>query len=250
MNRNMVSMCGKKRVAGTAVSIGKRLMIIGAVALVASFPATAQNSDLQQRLAAVKLSIAENKQRLQQYQWIETTQLTLKGDAKPPSQQLCHYGPDGQVQKTPIGAPPQAPSGGRMKQKIIKKKTAEMKDYMEDVKALLSLYVPPDPQKMEQAYQAGKFSLNPAGDIMNLVFRDYAQPGDQLTLAFDTGARKITSLNVNTYMDEAKEVVTLEVHMASLPGGTNYVQQTFLDATAKKLQVSTTNSDYQKLGGQ
>jgi hypothetical protein len=250
MNRNMASMCGKKRVAGTAVSTGKRLMIIGAVALVASFPATAQNSDLQQRLAAVKQSIAENKQRLQQYQWIETTQLTLKGDAKPPSQQLCHYGPDGQVQKTPIGAPPQPPSGGRMKQKIIKKKTAEMKDYMEDVKALLSLYVPPDPQRMEQAYQAGKFSLNPAGDIMNLVFRDYAQPGDQLTLAFDTGARKITSVNVNTYMDEPKEVVTLQVQMASLPGGTNYVQQTFLDATAKKLQVTTTNSEYQKLGGQ
>jgi hypothetical protein len=204
MNRNMASMCGKKRVAGTAVSTGKRLMIIGAVALVASFPATAQNSDLQQRLAAVKQSIAENKQRLQQYQWIETTQLTLKGDAKPPSQQLCHYG----------------------------------------------LYVPPDPQRMEQAYQAGKFSLNPAGDIMNLVFRDYAQPGDQLTLAFDTGARKITSVNVNTYMDEPKEVVTLQVQMASLPGGTNYVQQTFLDATAKKLQVTTTNSEYQKLGGQ
>jgi len=250
MNRNIASMCGKKRVADTSVSIGKRLMIIGAVALAASFPATAQNSDLQQRLAAVKQSIAENKQRLQQYQWIETTQLTLKGDAKPPSQQLCHYGPDGQVQKTPIGPPPQSPSGGRMKQRIIKKKKAEMKDYMEDVKALLSLYVPPDPQKMEQAYQAGKFSLNPAGNLMNLVFRDYAQPGDQLTLAFDTGARKITSVNVNTYMDEPKEVVTLEVHMASLPGGTNYVQQTFLDATAKKLQVSTTNSDYQKLGGQ
>jgi hypothetical protein len=36
--------------------------------------------------------------------------------------------------------------------------------------------------------------------------------------------------------------------MASLPDGTNYVQQTVLDATAKKLQVTTTNSNYQKLG--
>ena len=36
--------------------------------------------------------------------------------------------------------------------------------------------------------------------------------------------------------------------MASLPDGTNYVQQTVLDATAKKLRVTTTNSNYQRLG--
>ena len=31
-----------------------------------------------------------------------------------------------------------------------------MQDYMEDVKGVLSMYVPPDPQKMQQAFQAGK----------------------------------------------------------------------------------------------
>jgi len=36
--------------------------------------------------------------------------------------------------------------------------------------------------------------------------------------------------------------------MGSLPDGTNYVQQTVLNATAKQLTVTTTNSDYQKLG--
>jgi len=40
---------------------------------------------------------------LLQYQWTGTTQLTLKGDQKPPTQNSCRYGPDGQVQKTPIG---------------------------------------------------------------------------------------------------------------------------------------------------
>ena len=36
-----------------------------------------------------------------------------------------------------------------------------MKDYMQDVKAVLGMYVPPDPEKMQAAYQAGKVSLNP-----------------------------------------------------------------------------------------
>ena len=249
MDHSFVIMDGKPSITATVVPISKRLMMIGVLALAATTPAIAQNSELQQRLAAVKQAMAENKQRLQQYQWTETTQLNLKGDPKPPSEKLCQYGPDGQVQKTPIGPPPQQPSGGRMKQKIIAKKKEEMKDYMEDVKGLLSMYVPPDPQKMEQAYQAGKVSLNPSGGIVNLVFRDYAQPGDQMTLAFDTAARKVTSLNINTYMGETKDAVTLQVQMGSLPDGTNFVQQTVLNASAKQLVVTTSNSNYQRMGG-
>jgi hypothetical protein len=248
MNRNFTFACGKHSNAGTVVPFYKRLTMIGVVAFAVAIPAFGQNAELQQKLAAVKLSMAENKQRLEQYQWIETTQLTLKGDPKPSSQSLCQYGPDEQIHKTPIGVPPE-PSGGRMKQRIVAKKTAEIKDYMGDVKALLSMYVPPDPQKMEQSYQAGKVSFNPAGGLINLIFRDYTQPGDQMTLTFDTGTRKIISVSINTYMDDPKEVVTLQVQMASLPDGTNYVEQTVLNATAKKLVVTTSNASYQKMGG-
>src|SRR5271167_1349418 len=160
-------------------AISKRLMIGGGIALLAIAPAIAQNSELQEKVAAVKQIAAENKQRLLQYQWTETTQLNLKGDPKPASTYLCRYGPDGQVQKTLTSPPPEPPSGGRVKQRIIAKKKEEIKDYMGDVKGLLTLYVPPDPQKMQQAYQAGKVSLNPAPGVVNLVFKDYAQPGDQ-----------------------------------------------------------------------
>ena len=227
----------------------KRMVIIFAVAILAAVPVLPQNPELQEKLAAVKQSTAENKQKLRQYQWIETTQLTLKGDAKPPTRNSCVYGPDGQVQKTPIGPPPEPPSGGRMKQKIIAKKTTEMKDYMQDVKAVLNMYVPPDPQKMQAAYGAGKLSLNPVPGAVNLIFTDYAKPGDKMTLTFDTASKKITGLNIDTYMGQEKDAVKLQVKMGSLPDGTNHVQQTVLSATAKQIVVTTTNSDYQKHGG-
>ena len=224
-----------------------------------AIPAPAQTGggsggDLQQKVAAIKQSVAENQQKLHQYQWTETTQLTLKGDAKPPKQSMCQYGPDGKVQKTPMGeaAPAPEPRGGRMKQKIIAKKKEEMQDYMGDVKTLLAKYTPPDPQKIEQAFKSGNASLNPnpSAETAALVFKNYAQSGDQMTLSFDTATKKVSSLNVNTYLDDPKDVVTLAVKMASLPDGTNYVEQTVLDATAKKLQVTTTNSNYQRVGGQ
>jgi hypothetical protein len=249
MNRILGFTYGKQCVADTVVAISKHWMMIGAVAFVVAVPVIAQNAALQEKLAAVKQAAAENQQKLRQYQWTETQQVTLKGDAKPPSQNLCRYGPDGNVQKTAIGPPPEQPSGGRVKQRIIEKKKAEMKEYMQDVKAVLGMYVPPDPQKMQRAYQAGKVSLNPASGVVNLIFKDYAQPGDQMTLTFDTATKKITTLNINTYMGQSKDVVTLQVQMASLPDGTNYPQQTVLNATAKQLVVTTTNSHYQKLGG-
>ena len=195
----------------------------------------------------MKQAAAENKQKLHQYTWIETTQLTLKGDPKPPTQNSCRYGPDGQVQKTPMGPPPQQPSGGKMKQRIIEKKKEEMKDYMQDVKGVLGMYVPPDPQRMQQAYQAGNVALTPGSEVVNLVFSNYALPGDKMALTFNTAAKKITALSVNTYMGETKDKVTLQVQMSSLPDGTNYAQQTILNAAAKNLSVTTTNSNYQRL---
>jgi hypothetical protein len=238
------------RTAGKAAFIPVALLL---AILSATAPAIGQPSpDLQQKLAAVKQSIAANQQRLHQYQWTETTQLTLNGDAKPPSQSLCQYGPGGTVQKTPMSPPPPPPSGGRVKQRIIEKKTAEMKDYMGQVKTLLALYVPPNPQKMEQAYGAGKVSLSPSPNsgTTNMVFKDYAQPGDQMTLTFSSATKKIVQLNVNTYMDNPQDTVTLAVQFASLPDSTNYVAQSVLNATAKKLVVTTTNSNYQPVMGQ
>ena len=246
MYRNRVITCNTRPAPGMVISLFRRLMLPSALVLLSGIAAFPQNSELQEKLAAVKQAAAENKQRLQQYQWIETTQLTLKGDQKPPTQNLCQYGPDGQVQKTPIGPPPQQPSGGRMKQRVVEKKKAEMQDYMQDVKSVLAMYVPPDPQRMQQAYQAGNAAVSPVAGAVNLVFTNYAQPGDKMTLTFDTTARKITALSVNTYMGEAKDAVTLQVQMGSLPDGTNYAQQTILDAAAKQLTVTTTNSNYQK----
>ena len=232
-----------------------KLPVVG-LALLAALSTTASaqmgagaSPELQQKLMALKQAAAENKQKLHQYRWIETTQITLKGEQKPERVSQCSYGPDGQVQKVPMGAPPQQPQGGRLKQRIIEKKTDEMKEYMQQVQSLLSLYVPPNPQLMQQAFQKGNVSMNKTmgTNLVNLVFKNYAKQGDQMTVAFDTGTRKISTLNVNTYMDNPQDAVTLAVQMASLPDGTSYAQQTVLNATAKQIQVTTTSANYSKL---
>ena len=82
---------------------------------------------------------------------------------------------------------------------------------------------------------------------IKLAFQNYDKAGDLLTIIFNTQQKKVAQLSVNTYMQQPSDAVTLDTHFASLPDGTNYTQKTVLNATAKKLVVTTTNSHYQKL---
>lgn len=242
-----------------ANSIWRRLSVGLVFTVVASTIAFAQmgsgaGNDMQQKLAALKQSAAANKQKLSQYQWVETQQITLKGEQKPERVFQCTYGPNGQVQKVPLGAQPQEQQSGRrrggaLRQHIVEKKTEEMKQYMQQVKSLLALYVPPNPQLIQQAMQKKNVAVekNTGSSGVQAVFNNYAKQGDKMTIGFDPASRKITSINVDTYMEEPKDAVTLAVQMASLPDGTNYPQQSVLNATAKQLKVTTTNSNYVKM---
>ena len=141
------------------------------------------------------------------------------------------------------------PSGGKLKQRVIEKKKAEMQDYVGEVKSLLALYMPPNPQKIQAAMQAGNASISrdAAAGLVNLVFKNYAQPGDQMTIAFDPAAKKIANVNVNTYTGQAKDAVTLMVNFSSLPDGTNYAEKTVLNMAAKQMLITTVNTNYRKL---
>jgi hypothetical protein len=185
---------------------------------------------------------------------VETQQLTLKGQPKPAKSDLCSYGPNGLIQKVPIGEQQpqqQQQSGrrGRLKERVVEKKTDEMEDYMQQVKSIISLYVPPDPQRMQKAFQAHNVSMNSTlgAGAAQLVFKNYAQPGDQMTIAFDPAAKKVQTVNVNTYLGDPKDAITLAVRFATLPDGTNYAAQTVLNAPSKEIQVTTTNDNYSKL---
>jgi hypothetical protein len=215
----------------------------------------------QEKVAALKQSIAQNQAALKTYSWTETTQISLKGEVKKTEQKQCQYGPDGKVQKTPIpgtDAPsqPQQDSGGRgrrggaVKQQIVEKKVDEMKDYMQQVAALVHEYVPPDPQKIQAAQAAGNVAIQPGQQgLVTINIKNYVKNGDSLALGFDSAAKKIRSYDVSSYLKDPKDdPVKLAVSFASLPDGTNYSQQSVLDAPGKNIQVKVTNSDYKKAG--
>lgn len=208
----------------------------------------------QERVEAIKQAFAESQKRLQSYEWIETTVLTLKGEEKSTKMQRCSYGPDGKVQKVPFGDGPDDESRkkGGIRGKIIDNKKQELTEYMEQAADLVHQYLPPEPEKIQACKDAGHAQLQFAvpGERARIAFNDYLLPKDSMFFDIDQGDNRILALGVSTYLGKEKDAVTLEVGFDVLPDGTSYQKTKVLVAKAKDIKVTITNSAYRNLAPQ
>ncbi len=205
---------------------------------------------VEQRVAALKQSIAESQARLRKYEWVETTIISLKGEEKDRKQQRCYYGADGKVEKVLLSDQKAAPpSGGRLKKKIVASKTADMKEYMESAGNLIHRYIPPSPADIDSAKTREKVALRPGqGGRVRLEFTDYLEPGDLMTVDVDPAANALAGVSVNTYLEKPEDAVTLTVGFGALPDGASYNPQITLDAKAKNITVVIQNSGHRPMG--
>jgi hypothetical protein len=219
---------------------------VTALALFVTLPASAQ--DLQQKLAAAKESAARNQQALRTYSWLEKSELSLKGEVKSTKVDMCRYGPDGKVQKTPVVEPPPPEKKRGLKGKIVAKKTGEMKEELEAAVALVQQYLPPSPDLMQGVMNAGTASIGQAGPGMAaLKFPGYVKKGDALTLTFDSTVKALRQIDVTTWLDEPEDAVTFKIAMESLPDGTSHPATVTLGIPKRQLVVTITKSNYQKV---
>ena len=225
------------------------LMSLPVARVVAQAPPTPD-----QMVAALKQNLAESQKRLRQYEWTETTAISLKGEEKSRKQQRVYYGADGKLTKQPLGeAPAQAAEsggrrGGRVKQQVIENKKNDMQEYMEKAAALIQQYVPPDPAQIQKAKDAGQMKVQPQPDgKVRVEFRNYVQPSDQMSIDVAAKAALLSGLSVATYLEKPEDAVTLNVRFATLADGTSYTAQAALEAKAKNIRVVVENSGHRPL---
>jgi hypothetical protein len=213
-----------------------------------------------QLVAALKQNLAESQKKLRQYEWIETTAISLKGEEKSRKQQRVYYGADGKLTKVPMGEPkPAAESsgggggrgrrgGGRVKENIIENKKDDMVEYMGQASALIQKYVPPNPELIQKAKDAKNLAVAPQPDgKVRLAFKDYLQPKDLMNIDVDAKAALLSAINVATYLEKPEDTVTLDVRFGTLTDGTSYTAQTTLEAKAKNIRVVIENSGHRPL---
>jgi hypothetical protein len=238
----------------SAVTLAAVALTVAASLQAQQPPAQAAGGGPQDQVAALKQSMQQGLAKIRQYEWVETTIISLKGEEKARKQNRCYYGADGKLQKVALdqaSAPEQAASGrggrrgARVKEKVVENKKDEMKEYMEKAAALIHAYVPPNPQQIQAAKDAGRVAMNPqAGGAVRLVISQYLKPDDTLSIDLDPKANTLLGLGVNSYLDTKDDVVTLAVQMRSLPDGALYAGQTTLEAKAKNITVVIQNAGH------
>lgn len=211
---------------------------------------TAQETTQEDRIAALKQSMATSQEALKHYEWTETTVVSYDGNEVSRTQARCLHMSDGQVAKTPIGEPQVTESKHGLRGRKAKKKKAEISGYMEQVKALVATYVPPCPEKIQKCQEAGKVSIEMVEPGKRVILRlaDYNMPGDSVGIEVDLTTNTALGYEVASYIGSASGAVNLDVDYAKLEDATIYPAKITLEAKAEDITAEILNSDYKASG--
>ncbi len=211
-------------------------------------PAAAATPAPAERIAALKASVQKDAVALKQYEWIETTNMSLKGEVKSTKQNRCYYGADGKLEKVAVGDQPEEKSKRGLRGRAIEAKKEEIGDYMTKAAAAIKTYLPPDPVKLQASKDAGKASLNvlDPGKRARLDFKDYNMAGDLLGIEIDLTSNKLLGLQVTTMIEGGKQPVNFKTQYGSLEDGTGYPEKTTLDAPEMSVTLVVESAGYKK----
>ena len=206
--------------------------MLAALATAAHAQGTAED-----RVAALKRTLAENAAAQRRYTWIETTEMALNGEVKETNSMSCQYvAGAGKPQCTQIGAPP-APKKmrGPLRKKIAKQKIADLKAYMDSVKTLVAKYVPPEQELIQKAQQRGDVAVapNPSNNTFKVTVSNYIQQGDAVAVVVHDEDKHLAELNVATWLNDPTAAVSLDVSFTTLATGVNFPLKKVLTATGQ-----------------
>lgn len=212
---------------------------------------TFANLCLAQALDPAKVAgaIQGNAQALKAFTYQQRMQLQLKGETKKVTLSQMSYDMNGNQQKTLLSEQPPAdaqPSGRRLKQRVVAKKTGEFKEMMGDIAALVKSYGEVPHDQLQAALKQAAFS-DGQGDMngaIQIQMRNVNQPGDSLTLWIDKSAMLFRRIAIATTYEG--NPVTATSNYSMLPSGEVYMAQTILNYPKKEVVVQIDNSNYQR----
>jgi hypothetical protein len=197
----------------------------------------------------VAATIKANAQALKSFSYQQRLQLQLKGETKKVTQNQITHDMNGNEQKTLLSEQPPAdaqPSGGRIKRRVVAKKTGEFKYMMGDIAALVKSYAELPPEKLQSSLKQATISPG-EGDMsgaVQIVMHNVNQNGDSMTIWID----KTTMLFRRAVIETTYEgnPVTTTANYSTLQSGQVYMAQAILNYPKKQVVVQIDNSNYQR----
>jgi hypothetical protein len=235
-------------------SVNGKLRRLSAIAAATAFVVVAMQLTLivlaqGMNPAQVAGAIKANAEALKAFTWQQRTQIQLKGETKKVLVNQMSYDGYGNQQKQLISEQPDSsqsqPSGGRLRQRVIEKKTDEFKDMLEGISALVKSYTEIPQEQLQAALQRATFSPG-QGDMnasVQIAMSSVIQSGDSFTVWIDRQAMLFRRVAISTTYEQ--KPVTVSANYAMLPSGQVYMAQALVNYPAKQVVVEIDNMNYQ-----
>jgi hypothetical protein len=207
---------------------------------------SAQSQDMKAMAQQFGQSAKANATALRMYSWTTRVSVTLKDDPKPPKLFAMRFDPSGVIQKTPLTIEaPKEPARG-LKGRVVAKKTAEFKEWAEDLVELCKGYLVPTPALL-QAFFSRVLTTPAPGGFQQLYAEGVIAPGDKLTYEIDPKTQALNRVLFHAMLDN--DPIDGVVEFANVPGGgPSYAAKATVNAPAKKLIATIESYQYVRNG--
>jgi hypothetical protein len=91
----------------------------------------------------------------------------MNGEQKSVTQKQCYYSVVDKLNKIETGGSKAAKAQGELRGKVAANKKEELSDYMKSAIAKIQTYLPPEPEKIQKIYNAGKYRYRYWNPIKN-----------------------------------------------------------------------------------
>jgi hypothetical protein len=192
--------------------------------------------------------MAGNAKELQQYTFKQRTEVYHKGERKNARVDEVHYSVSGERVAVPIHEdkaqtnPPRRGPGHRLLERKMEEEKGKMRYYVDRLMSLTSRYFSSNPAKFQAALTKAETTTTAGSSQVRIRMRDYVRPGDTMTMSFDQQAKRPTTTEVITSLDDAPVTVTLafdQVH-----GGPSYPGKMIVRCESKEIEVRVFTYDY------
>lgn len=205
--------------------------------------------------AQVAGAIRTNAQALHAFSWQQRMQIQVGGETKKVTLNQMNYDINGNLQKTQLSEQPAANSSppaaggrvrGRIKQKVVDKKTGEFKEMMEGIGSLVKSYTELPHDQLQAALKQAAFSAG-EGDMNGSIqvrMSNVLQQGDVFTIWIDKGAMLFRRVSIASFYDQKPMTATANYSM--LPTNEVYMGQAIVNYPAKQVVLQIDNLNYQR----
>lgn len=197
--------------------------------------------------ARIRAALTENQQALQKYIWQSRVQVEVDGEEKKVDLFQVRYNLAGQLERTRLGgsAQDQKEPRGPLRKRVVKGRQADAAEFAQSVKDQLHAYMSPVTfgKIVDNAF------MRMDDDTVTLRAQNVRTKGDTVEVALVKATRQPMSMRIESTVDD--EPVKVEVTFQKLADGPNYPARQIVDTQlgSKRLQITTENFDYSKLGG-